>query len=41
MNNAVKDVMTIRVVSVKRGTSFKEMAHSPPREPGQRVPRHR
>jgi CBS domain-containing protein len=26
MNNAVKDVMTIRVVSVKRGTSFKEMA---------------
>jgi CBS domain-containing protein len=26
MNNVVKDVMTIRVVSVKRGTSFKEMA---------------
>ena len=26
MNDAVKDVMTIRVVSVKRGTSFKEMA---------------
>jgi CBS domain-containing protein len=26
MNNAVKDVMTTRVVSVKRGTSFKEMA---------------
>jgi CBS domain-containing protein len=26
MNHAVKDVMTTRVVSVKRGTSFKEMA---------------
>jgi CBS domain-containing protein len=26
MNTAVKDVMTIRVVSVKRGTSFREMA---------------
>jgi CBS domain-containing protein len=26
MNTAVKDVMTIRLVSVKRDTSFKEMA---------------
>jgi hypothetical protein len=38
MNTAVKDVMTIRVVSVKRDTSFKD-CHCPSRQPGQRIPR--